>query len=68
MPIKMLAIGLIILGILGLVYGSFTYTKDTNERQDRSARAVRQGQGNGQRSGLGRSGGHRRRWNSAFRT
>lgn len=28
-PLKLLAIGLIILGILGLVYGSFTYTKDT---------------------------------------
>jgi len=29
--IKMLAIALIVAGGLGLVYGSFTYTKDTHE-------------------------------------
>jgi len=29
--IKMLAIVLIVAGSLGLVYGSFTYTKDTHE-------------------------------------
>jgi len=28
---KILAIGLIVAGILGLAYGSFTYTKDTHE-------------------------------------
>lgn len=28
---KMLAIGLIVAGVLGLAYGSFTYTKDTHE-------------------------------------
>ncbi len=29
--IKMLAIALIVAGSLGLVYGSFTYTKETHE-------------------------------------
>lgn len=29
--IKMLAIALIVAGCLGLVYGSFTYTKETHE-------------------------------------
>ena len=29
--VKMLAIVLVVLGILGLVYGGFTYTKDTHE-------------------------------------
>jgi len=29
--VKMLAIVLIVAGSLGLVYGSFTYTKDTHE-------------------------------------
>ncbi|MCR4297997.1 MAG: hypothetical protein NUV75_04470 [Gallionella sp.] len=30
-PVKMLAIILIVGGSLGLVYGGFTYTKDTHE-------------------------------------
>jgi TRAP-type C4-dicarboxylate transport system permease small subunit len=30
-PVKIAAIVLIIAGILGLVYGSFTYTKETHE-------------------------------------
>lgn len=29
--IKLAALALIVAGILGLVYGSFTYTKDTHE-------------------------------------
>lgn len=29
--IKMAAIGLIVVGVLGLVYGSFSYTKETHE-------------------------------------
>ena len=29
--VKMLAIVLIIAGVLGLAYGSFTYTKDTHQ-------------------------------------
>jgi hypothetical protein len=29
--IKILALGLIVAGALGLVYGSFTYTKETHE-------------------------------------
>jgi hypothetical protein len=29
--VKMLAIGLILAGVLGLVYGGFTYTKETHE-------------------------------------
>ncbi|MFO7577769.1 MAG: hypothetical protein R6W66_08590 [Pelovirga sp.] len=29
--IKMVAIGLIVLGILGLVYGGFSYTKETHQ-------------------------------------
>ena len=29
-PIKMVAIGLIVAGILGLMYGGFTYTKQTH--------------------------------------
>jgi len=29
--VKMLALGLIVAGVLGLVYGSFTYTKETHE-------------------------------------
>ena len=29
--VKMLAIALIVAGSLGLVYGSFTYTKETHE-------------------------------------
>jgi hypothetical protein len=29
--VKMLAIGLIVAGVLGLVYGGFTYTKETHE-------------------------------------
>ena len=28
---KMLAMGLIVAGVLGLAYGSFTYTKDSHE-------------------------------------
>ncbi len=30
-PLKMLAIALIVAGGLGLLYGGFTYTKDTHE-------------------------------------
>ena len=30
-PIKMLAIALIVAGSLGLLYGGFTYTKDTHQ-------------------------------------
>lgn len=30
-PIKMIAIVLIVVGGLGLLYGGFTYTKDTHE-------------------------------------
>jgi multidrug transporter EmrE-like cation transporter len=30
-PVKMLAIGLIVAGVLGLAYGSFTYTKETHD-------------------------------------
>ena len=30
-PVKILAIALIIAGALGLMYGGFTYTKDTHE-------------------------------------
>jgi drug/metabolite transporter (DMT)-like permease len=30
-PIKILAIVLIVAGVLGLVYGSFSYTKETHE-------------------------------------
>ena len=30
-PMKLLAIGLIVAGVLGLAYGSFTYTKETHE-------------------------------------
>jgi len=29
--VKMAAVGLIAAGVLGLVYGSFSYTKDTHE-------------------------------------
>jgi len=29
--IKLLAIGLIVAGLLGLAYGSFTYTRETHE-------------------------------------
>jgi hypothetical protein len=29
--VKILAIGLIVAGVLGLVYGSFSYTKETHE-------------------------------------
>jgi hypothetical protein len=29
--IKMLALGLIVAGVLGLAYGSFTYTKETHQ-------------------------------------
>lgn len=28
-PIKLVAVGLIVLGVLGLAYGGFSYTKDT---------------------------------------
>ena len=30
-PIKMLALALIVAGVLALVYGGFTYTKETHE-------------------------------------
>ena len=30
-PVKILALGLIVAGVLGLAYGSFTYTKETHE-------------------------------------
>jgi hypothetical protein len=30
-PIRILAVVLIVAGVLGLVYGSFSYTKDTHE-------------------------------------
>jgi hypothetical protein len=29
--IKMLALGLVVAGVLGLAYGSFTYTKETHQ-------------------------------------
>jgi len=29
--IKLLAIGLVVAGVLGLAYGSFTYTRETHE-------------------------------------
>ena len=29
--VKMLAIGLVVAGVLGLAYGGFTYTKETHE-------------------------------------
>ena len=32
-PIRIAAIALIVLGILGLVYGSVSYTKETHEAQ-----------------------------------
>ena len=30
-PVRILAIALIVAGVLGLAYGSFSYTKDTHE-------------------------------------
>lgn len=30
-PVKMLGIGLIVAGVLGLAYGGFTYTKETHD-------------------------------------
>lgn len=30
-PIKILAVALLVAGVLGLVYGSFSYTKETHE-------------------------------------
>jgi hypothetical protein len=30
-PMKLLAIGLVVAGVLGLAYGSFTYTRETHE-------------------------------------
>jgi len=32
-PIRIAAVVLIVLGVLGLVYGSFSYTKETHEAQ-----------------------------------
>jgi hypothetical protein len=31
--VKLLALGLIVAGVLGLAYGGFTYTKDSREAQ-----------------------------------
>jgi hypothetical protein len=31
--LRILAVALIVLGVLGLVYGSFSYTKETHEAQ-----------------------------------
>ena len=30
-PVKMLGIGLIVAGVLGLAYGGFTYTRETHD-------------------------------------
>jgi len=52
--VKIVGIALIAAGILGLVYGGFSYTKTDPRGEDRLARAVGEGQGDRQRPGLGR--------------
>ena len=51
--IKILAIALIVGGVLGLLYGSFSYTKETHH--------ANKGQGDGEHSRLGRRGSDRGR-------
>jgi len=55
--VKILAIVLIVAGVLGLVYGSFSYTKSTHEAKLGPDRAVGKGQADGQRARLGGVGG-----------
>ena len=56
--VKILAIVLIVAGVLGLVYGSFSYTEKTHEAKVGPIRAVGKGQADGQRPGVGRRGGN----------
>ena len=52
--VKILAIVLIVAGILGLLYGKFSYTKETHDVKLGPARDVDCGKGDGQRPSLGR--------------
>jgi hypothetical protein len=51
--VKMAAVVLIAAGVLGLVYGSFSYTKDTHEAKLGPIRAVGERQGDGQHPRVG---------------
>jgi hypothetical protein len=55
--VKIVGIVLVVAGILGLVYGQFSYTKATHEAKLGPARAVGEGQADGQCAGLGWRGG-----------
>ena len=67
--LRLLGIALIVLGVLGLVYGQFSYTRKIPRCGPRRAEAGDQGAGDGQRSatphdGAGqRSPGYRTRSN-----
>jgi len=65
--IKIVAITLIVAGVLGLVYGSFSYTKETTASNSGRSNS-REGKGDHQRPGVGGCRGHRgRRAPSRFR-
>ena len=55
--VKLAAIALIVAGILGLAYGSFSYTQGDPRGQAGLARTVGEGQADSQRPRLGRRGG-----------
>ena len=55
--VKIAGIVLIVAGVLGLVYGSFSYTKETHEAKLGSIELSVSGQGDGQRPSLGWRGG-----------
>ncbi len=63
--IKILAIVLIVAGLLGVMYGKFSYTKETHDAKVGPIEAVGQGKGDGQRPCLGRRGGDRGRRGAA---
>ena len=59
---KVVAIILIVAGRAGLVYQQFSFTKETHPGQDRPARALGEGEGDGERAAVGepRRDRHRR--------
>ena len=54
---RVLGIALITAGVLALVYGSFSYTRETHEAKLGPLELLRQRQGDGRRPGLGRRRG-----------
>ena len=58
-PVKIAAIVLIVAGVLGLAYGSFSYTKETHDAKVGPIELSVKRQGDRQRSSVGWPGGDR---------